>query len=80
MALGSPALSGLRVATCTPRGQGKWLLGSLLRSSFDESKGGAEIVACWKTEGDGFTEKRGWVGVRPVREKMCVGWGVVKKG
>lgn len=81
MALGSPALSGLRVATCTPRGQGKWLLGSLLRSFFDESKGGAKIVAHWKIEGDGFTEERGWIGVRPVREKMlCVELGVVKKG
>ena len=27
---------------------------------------------------DGFTKKREWVGVRPIREKMCVGWGVVK--
>lgn len=81
MALRSPALSGLGVATCTPRGQGKWLLGSLLRSSFDSSKGGAKIVARWKTEEDGFTGERGWIGVRPVREKMlCVEWGVVKKG
>lgn len=52
-----------------------------MRSSFDSSKGGAKIVARWKTEEDGFTGERGWIGVRPVREKMlCVEWGVVKKG
>ena len=52
-----------------------------MRSFFDESKGGAKIVAHWKIEGDGFTEERGWIGVRPVREKMlCVELGVVKKG
>ena len=38
-------------------------------------------MARWKTEEDGFTEERGWIVVRPVREKMlCVEWGVVKKG
>ena len=48
----------------------------MMRSFFDESKGGAKIVAHWKIEGDGFTEERGWIGVRPVREKMlCVELG-----
>lgn len=38
-------------------------------------------MACWKTEGDGFTEKRGWVGVggQSKGENVC-GVGVVKKG
>lgn len=46
---GSPALSGLSVATCTTRAQGKWLLESFL-VSFDKSKKGTKFVACWETE------------------------------